>query len=309
MLRSNWAWARILVWGIALVVGSGRWSNAAVYNVSLDISQFGYLSQSDIPVFGNVASAPVSATNMFVYLQNRNPLQYGNTLTGSTLSDWQSTATTLSSDVYMNTINNTGTFSRDMIYGTTSYVNTFAPDPLPLAGQVVLESSQPWTPARPQPSFVRTVYPTWQFIYDALANQFPVLIDIFVPGTSNPGHTVVLTSFHWNDLDNDLFIDIGEGAEWDFLDPLDPVNSTNDGAERRVGNIYEELLPDDSLGSTRLRVDYTVPGLLPLGGADDRYIGAALTVVPEPSSVIVFTCLGILSGTRYLKRRQRSRNG
>lgn len=309
MLRSHWNWARILVWGIALLVGSGRITDAAVYNASLDISQFGYLSQGDIPGFGNVASAPVSATNMFVYLQNRNPLEYGSTLTGSTLSDWRSTATTLASDVYMDTIDNSGTFARDLIYGTTTYVNSLAPAPLPFAGQAVLESGQPWTPARPQPSFVRTVYPTWQFIYDALANQFPVLIDIFVPGTNHPGHTVVLTSFHWDDVNDNQFIDLGEGAEWDFLDPLDPVNATNNGAERRVGNIYEELLPDGSLGATRLRVDYTVPGLLPLGGADDRYIGAALTVVPEPSSAIVFACLAMLGGRRFLRHRRRFTNG
>ncbi|MFN7733327.1 MAG: hypothetical protein ACK5OB_15630 [Pirellula sp.] len=309
MLRSHWVWARMLVWGLALAVGSGRSTDAAVYNASLDISQFGYLSQGDIPGFGNVASAPVSATNMFVYLQNRNPLQYGNTLTGSTLSDWRSTATTLASDTYMDTIDNSGTFARDLIYGTTTYVDGFAPAPLPFAGQAVLESGQPWTPARPQPSFVRTVYPTWQFIYDALANQFPVLIDIFVPGTNNPGHTVVLTSFHWDDANNNRLIEIGEGAKWDFLDPLDPVNSTNDGAERRLGNIYEELLPDDSLGSTRLRVDYTVPGLLPLGGPEDRYIGAALTVVPEPSSLVVFACLGILGGRQIAKRRRGLANG
>jgi hypothetical protein len=207
----------------------------------------------------------------------------------------------------MDTINNSGTFARDLIYGTTTYVNTLAPSPLPFAGQAVLESSQPWTPARPQPSFVRTVYPTWQFIYDALANQFPVLIDIFVPGTSNPGHTVVVTSFHWNDLDNNQFIDIGEGAKIDYIDPLDPVNASNNGAKRLESFVYQELLLGGVSGGSRLRTDYTSPGLLPLGGPEDRYIGTALTVVPEPSCVTVFVVLCVTGGVGRMVRNRRQR--
>ena len=128
--------------------------SAAIYSVELDIAKFGFLGQSDVPTFGAVASAPVAATNAFVYLQNLYPAIYGNGLTGGDLASWISTAQLLGSPLYMDTISNQTTYNRDAVYGMREYMTQKSPPPNGFYGEVVIVDGQDWTIARPQPSGV-----------------------------------------------------------------------------------------------------------------------------------------------------------
>jgi hypothetical protein len=284
-------------------LGMARPLSAAVYSVELDIAKFGFLGQSDVPLFGAVASAPVAATNSFVYLRNLYPAIYGNGLTGGDLASWISTAQLLGSSLYMDTISNQTTYNRDAVHGMREYMTQKSPPPNGFYGEVVIVDGQDWTIARPQPSGVQTVFPTWQFLYSALSRRESPIIDVFFPTQPNKRRSVTLTSFHWNDLDGDLWIDLGEEGVIDFIDPLDPANDTKTAPKRKYGKIYEEALPPGSPGSRRLRFEFLSDGYSPFS-TEDAFISMAFVArdpIPEPGSTAIWG-FSFLAGWAYRRR-------
>lgn len=281
--------------------------SAAIYNVSLDISKFGYLGQSDIPLFGAVASAPVAATNSFVYLQNLYPAIYGSGLTGGDLASWAVTAELLSKPLYMDTIANQTTYNRDAVFGMMEYMNQNAPAPNGFRGEVVIVDDQDWTVARPQPSGVQSIFPTWQSLYSSLSRREAPILDVFFPTLPDKRRSVTLTSFHWNDMDNDLWIDFSEDGVIDFIDPLDPANDTKTAPKRKYGKIYQEALPPGSQGTSRLRFEFLSDGFSPFS-SDEAFISMAFVArdpIPEPGSMAIW-CLGGVAGWRWRRRRRSS---
>lgn len=296
--------------------GGNSQLNAAVYSAELDVNLFGYLGESDLPDIGTFSSAPIATVNAYVYLQNRFPRIYGNKLVGTTLEDWIDTARELATAPYMNTINNEKTFVRDQLYGYYTYLNEKAPGVNRFEGYAVLPDGEDWTPARPQPPFVVTEFPTWQSLHMALLRKQAILINVFFDGSLGKSHTVTGTSFHWNDLDGDLFIDFDENAEIDFIDPKDPATPPDpDGKKRpkrRWGRVYEEELPFGTVGGTRrLRFVYTppeddLPGIRFNSSADGFITTGFYTLepVPEPSTLVVFS-LGLVGlQLRSLRRKK-----
>jgi hypothetical protein len=297
----------IFLWIAGPLQGQVR---AAVYSAELDVNLFGYLNQNDIPIIGSFASAPAASVNAYVYLQNRYPGIYGTSLAGTTMSQWIQTAERLAQAQYMATADNGTTFIRDQIYGNTTYLNDTVPDLNRFAGQAVLSDGVDWTQARPQPPFIQRVFPTWQSLYFAILQQNAIVIDLYFPGTIRPTHTVTGTSFHWNDIDGDGFIDLSENAEIDFIDPLDPAGppeppSNNRRPKRRFGRIYEEILGvGGPFGDRRLRFSYSDSGVF-LRSETDGFITSAFYVlepVPEPSTMVVFAIGLVALRFRSFKR-------
>jgi hypothetical protein len=306
----------LMILGSDLYHGENSKLNAAVYSAQLDVERFGYLGESDLPDIGSFASAPIATVNAYVFLQNRFPHVYGNKLAGTSLEDWVETARTLATAPYMDTISNEKTFVRDQLYGHYTYLNEKVPDVNRFAGSAVLPDGQDWTPTRPQPPFVVTEFPTWQSLYLSILQEQAILINVFFDGPLGKTHTVTGTSFHWNDIDGDSFIDFDENAEIDFIDPKDPATPPDpDGKKkpkRRWGRVYEEVLPFGTIGGNRrLRFVYNPPGDdLPgmrFNSSADGFITSAfytLEPVPEPSSMIVFS-LGLVGWQiRSLRRRK-----
>ena len=286
-------------------------SHAAVYSAELDANLFGYLNQNDIPTIGGFASAPTASVNAYVYLQNIYPSVYGTSLAGTSYQQWIQTAQKLSEANYMNTENNGTTFIRDQIYGNITYLNEKAPSFNSFAGQTILADGVDWTPQRPQPPYIQSVFPTWQSILSALQQRKAIVIDIFFPGQTPSIRTVTGTSFYWNDLDDNQIIDLSDGAVIDYIDPLDPGTPPDpDGnvrPKRSYGRIYEEILPFGTFGGNRrLNFIYEQPGINPNSSAEG-YITSVFYVqepVPEPSTLAVFS-LG-LSGW-YLRTCRRKK--
>ena len=150
---------------------------------------------------------------------------------------------------------------------------------------------------------MQTVFPTWQFLYSALSRRESPIIDVFFPSQPNKRRSVTLTSFHWNDLDGDLWIDLGEEGVIDFIDPLDPANDTKTAPKRKYGKIYEEALPPGSPGSRRLRFEFLSDGYSPFS-TEDAFISMAFVArdpIPEPGSTAIWG-FSFLAGWAYRRR-------
>ena len=286
-------------------------SHAAVYSAELDVSLFGYLNQNDIPTIGGFASAPAASVNAYVYLQNLYPNTYGTSLAGTTYNQWIQTAERLATSQYMDTANNGTTFIRDQIYGNATYLSDTVGEINSFSGQTILADGADWSLPRPQPPYIQRVFPTWQSLLSALQLRKAIVIDIYFPGQTPSIRTVTGTSFHWNDLDNNQFIDLSDGAEIDFIDPLDPSSPPgpdgNKRPKRRFGKIYEEILPAGTIGGNRrLNFTYEDPNDA-FRSTSDGYIASVFYIqepVPEPSTIIVFS-LGLAGlQIRSLRRKK-----
>jgi hypothetical protein len=286
-------------------------SHAAVYSAELDVNLFGYLNQNDIPTIGGFASAPAASVNAYVYLQNLFPNTYGTSLAGTTYNQWIQTAQRLATSQYMDTANNGTTFIRDQIYGNATYLSDTVGEINSFSGQTILADGADWSLPRPQPPYIQRVFPTWQSLLSALQLRKAIVIDIYFPGQTPSIRTVTGTSFHWNDLDNNQFIDLSDGAEIDFIDPLDPSSPPdpdgNKRPKRRFGKIYEEILPAGTIGGNRrLNFTYEDPNDA-FRSTSDGYIASVFYIqepVPEPSTIIVFS-LGLAGlQIRSLRRKK-----
>lgn len=239
------------------------------------IGKFGYLNQNDL-VGGGCMCAPTAATNSFAFLQTMYPAIYDTKLTGGTNSyaDWKTTATALSGADYMNTAG--GSFNRDIVWGILNWIDGatgkpgHAPGSSVYAGQVITEAGGDWTAARPKPSFVDSVYPTAQFLYDELsANE-----DIEIGLTGDIDHELTLSSIHFDTAT--------KSGTLDFIDPLNPgkgAPSTTSGtltlgADGKLHLMYD-LKVTDSMGVTTDK------------GIKNTVIDSAFATspVPEPASI------------------------
>lgn len=207
-----------------------------IYDVQLPQALYGNLDQRHVPGIGNIACAPTSCINSFVYLQNAYPGTYDNLLVpqqGSDLNgdqivdqydDMIAACLVLAGQPYMRTgTTGAGTWIRDIVWGKDLYVNAFAPGTTVFSGMLVpLGQYNPttnpggWTAERPPAAWVTETAPTWQFLHDELQAGEDVEI---VVTCEEFGHCLTLTSFHWEDDDEDGFIDQTETAWIDYIDP------------------------------------------------------------------------------------------
>jgi len=223
----------LFIASVALLIGAGN-ASATSYCIEKDLDLYGYLNQNVVPGWGGVACCPTAAVNSMVYLQNKYPSIYDTLLVPVQAQDLDGdgdvdqtddmigVVQTLGGQGYMNTIINNGTFADDFMYGKYRYIEEVAP------GRTRYEAMSYWAwthppardPAVPnpeQPDWVTTgVYPTWEFLYEELVACEDVEIALT---HATGGHCLTLTSFCWNDSDEDLIIDFGEGAFIDYIDP------------------------------------------------------------------------------------------
>ncbi|CAO5032220.1 hypothetical protein MiTs_01161 [Microcystis aeruginosa NIES-2521] len=262
---------------------------STTYNVSLDINKYGYLNQNHVPGIGIVACVPVATVNSFIFLQNMYPGIYGNKLTGNTYESWKQTALDLAGYNYMRTnLANGGTSAHDFVWGKINYFNDKAPGTTSIHGQVIGAS---WTPERPKPSFIESVFPTWNFLFNELSRGQD--IEIGFQYDSGSGHALTLSSFNWIDANMDGVIQQGENATIDFIDPLDPGTGP---AQRTFGQIFND--PIDN----RLRFTYDQIGAGNVSGWINMAV--AESPIPEPSTILgllVIGGLGLGSGLKGKK--------
>jgi hypothetical protein len=256
-------------------------AGATVYEYDIDKDPtgtlYGNLKQGDIPEWGNVACGPTAAVNSFVYLQNKYPGVYDTSLVPG--GDMVGVAQILGGAGYMNTIARGTTFHDDFIWGKMRYIE----DQVAVAGRTVYQAQDQgiWNnPNRIKPAWVQEgVLPQWQFLYNELVACEDVEILI---SWSGGGHYVTLSSFHWNDLDDDLIIDNGENAWINFINPSTGLNGT--------ANIWQ-----DSLG-----------GNIETSLVDGSWISVAVSEspIPEPITMIsAFLAIGTLG--MYVRRHTR----
>ena len=229
-----------IVLTIGLVLGLGG-AQAAVYDIQKPLNLYGNLNQNNIlvpPGLGASACGPTAVTNSYVYLEQQYPNIYGRSLVPDTIinglydnAELVAVATTLASPAYMNTqivpANvNSGTFDDMLIYGKYQYIEDNAPGTTVYAAQMLNTWTTPAAPGgRPldqippiaKPDWVQeNTIPTWQFLYNELVACEDVEILII---DDDWGHYLTLTSFSWNDINNDGIIQAGEGATIDYIDP------------------------------------------------------------------------------------------
>jgi hypothetical protein len=211
----------------------------AVYDVQTDVNLYGTLAQTDLsvmpPAIRNFACVPTAVANSLAYLQNKFPGTYDTSLIPDTnqngvidVPEIGAVATALASNPYMNTkntINGGGTWYDMGIYGKHKYMEEAAPGKTVYAAML----SSTWDyqgndrgapdeyPPIPKPDWVQqNTFPTWGFLYDNLKHGEDVEIGI---NEGDWGHCLTLTSFHWNDVNNDGIIQFAENATIDYIDP------------------------------------------------------------------------------------------
>lgn len=202
--------------GWSLVLLAGLPVQAAIYNVQVDVGSYGRANQNEVgaPPNGGGANScvPTSVANGFQYLQNKFGA-YNNTLIPGSLVE---TATNLAYN-YLNTSSETGTGGDDWIDGKRDYLESVAP------GVTTYAAMFPGYGGTN--NFVQNSLPSWQFMLDWLSRGAAIEIGI-LPTGNGIGHALSLTSFHWNDANDDGIIQQAEGAQIDVIDPFAPDNLT-----------------------------------------------------------------------------------
>ena len=231
---------RAMAAAMLLVLALGV-ASAEMYSVQKDQSLYGTLNQHDVhhavppnkvadPDISLNACMPTAFVNSLVYLENRYPGTYdslliqqaGKDITGDgvydTYDDWAYSAEVAAGINYMWTDDRIGTYFRDFYYGKQLYIENYAPNRTEYAGEgdynfIVWRPDQ----LRPALSWVANRIPTWQFLYGELRASEDV--EIGITYNVGGGHALTLTSFNWNDTNNDGTIDLSEGAQIDYMDP------------------------------------------------------------------------------------------
>ena len=197
-------------------------AKAILYDIQKELALYTYLNQNTIP--GPLAPymcGPAAVVNSYGYLENKYPWAYDHKLIPDLngngvfqdLSDLQQVALTLAAPAYMNTTIPNGTFHDDLIWGKWLYLEQKVP------GVTIYKAQDQWAwnnQLRPKPAWVAPQWPTWDFLYNELVHCEDVEI-LF--SWSEGGHFVTLSSFHWDDANNNGVIDFAENATIDYVNP------------------------------------------------------------------------------------------
>jgi hypothetical protein len=276
-------------------VAGGAWGQISPlpWDVQKELALYGNLDQHDVPEKPDVACAPVSAVNSFVYLEQKYKGVYDRKLIPDTDCDTQydyaeliSVASTLEDATYMNTTDN-GTYGDNFIWGKRKYIEEKVPGVTNYKAQYYWAwGDHPSPPPGQKPDWVEdNKSPTWQFFYTELMHCEDVEIGmVWENGTRRGGHAVTLTSFHWTDNNPiNSIIDKDEKAWIDFIDP--------DTGAYNTTSIWQS-----SLGGA-IRTSYFNPSR--------SWITVAVSEspIPEPATIT----LAILGGGALLALRRRLR--
>lgn len=278
-------------------------AGATVYCIEKDVELYGNLKQTDVPGIGACACGPTAAVNSFVYLENAYPGIYDNSLVpagsaggndyngdgvSDAYDDMAAIAKKISRLAYMNCVCPGGTYDDMFIYGKQKYMEEVAPNKTIYGAQ--LSSTWAWPGGRlegeyppiDKPDWVEdNTIPRWQFLYDNLVDCEDVEI-LIVDG--DWGHYLTLTSFCWDDVDEDQIIDSDEGAIIDYIDPATGAWG--------VSGIWQTSLDG------QLYVPYGVY-------TAQLVMAMKESPVPEPAAVVLL-CTGGLCLLGYWRRRKRT---
>lgn len=180
-----------------------------------------------------VACGPVAVTNSYRYLENKYPGVYGNNLTGGNLPQ---TAANLCG--LMGTAPPGGTFWDDLIWYKMKYIEAR------VANKTVYQAMRnpQWNwgiwndPAAQEPAWVTPILPTWQFIWQELSDYEDLEILL---SWSDGGHFLTVSSFHWDDVDEDGIVDFEENATFDYIDPCTGAKGISNLWQNAFGGILE----------------------------------------------------------------------
>lgn len=260
------------------------------YFIDKGSENYGNLDQNDITNFvGNVSCGPVAAVNSFVYLQNKYPDTYDESLVGdpSVYQNLVDAAETLCGPNYMNTQPPGGTYADMFIYGKQKYLEEELPGKTSYAAQMNFTwgiAGNPPRPANqippiPKPAWVQdNTYPTWQFIYGELkaCEDVEVLIN-----WTNGGHFLTLTGFDWTDTNSDNKIQQSEDATIYYIDP-----ATGAPGHSAIWNN----------GNNQLQTDYQAGAIFTTAVSESP--------IPEPATMVLIAMSMVgMAGT--IRRRMR----
>lgn len=277
------------------------------YSASEDVSAFGHLRQKDLEdlnKLGDIACGPSSATNSFLFLQNRWPDIYDNKLIPKNPGDINkdgktdgydgllSAGTVLLGDDYMKTQKNSTTLRGDFFYGKQKYIEERVP------GKTTYEiMDDPEMdkldyvafPLNARPPGYQAKAPTPQWLSSELKDGEDIEILFF---GSSLKHYVTVTGLKWIDKDSN-----GKGPDGKI--------GPEDG-DATISYINSARAPGD-LEQTRTLIQHD--GLLYFKSSSGEEIpirfavSESPVVVPEPGTILLFGT-GLI-GVVVLKRRHR----
>lgn len=303
--RNGWSLAALPVLCVAVLLFMPGRASATTYDIEKEIALYGDLDQNLVPGWGNVACAPTAAVNSFVYLQNKYPEIYDNLLVpqqGVDLDgdgdvdqtdDMIAVVQKLGGQGYMNTQPAIGTYTDDFFYGKHRYLEEVAPgrtryEAMSVTSWVNPPNRVPAVPDPEEPDWVASnTAPTWEFLYNELADCEDV--EIGVRYDSGGGHCLTLTSFHWDDANDNGIIEQAENAWIDYMDPWGGVFGTSNiwsGSALVGGTVYNVIESDYGSGS---------------------WIAFAASESPVPEPVTAFFFGTGLAGVAGIVRRRRRR--
>lgn len=269
----------ILALSLTLVLMLAPGVNATLYEILPDA---GY---GNLDTGATHGAGPVAATISFIYLQNKYPSVYGNSL----VTDPLITAFTLASSPYMHTSLLFGTWVRDFVWGKYLYIEDNAPQTTGYLAQTVSQgdysSSNPggWTSTRPKPAWVTEGNPSWSFIYQELVKRTDVEIALFWGTGDENQHMVTATGLSFNDANEDGEIQLLENATLYYIDP-----NTGEAGTKHI------WLNADGF----LETDYVTGSCIKMAVSERP--------VPLPSTLLLFGSgfLGLLGLRRSQNRRR-----
>jgi len=266
--------------GIVAVAGALWLSwpvDATVYHAELPVESFGYLAQQDVPGFGWYACGPTATTNSMVYLQEEFPSLYGTSLVSPQSQDLDgdgvvdfyddmiATVMTLGSPAYMDTEALGLTPQGCLMSGEYLYIEERAPGVTSYTGVCPYE----WI-YYDRPEWCELADVTWDFLYESLLDGAAMEIAVVNPDF---GHYVSLNAFHWDDANENGFMDYKEDAWIQFMDAWDG-NPYTVHIYHKSGVIWTEYYGSQIV------------------------LAMAATPIPAPGSLVVAVLAGLYGGCR-----------